>query len=103
LVHLLVGWLGDDGWVGGSDARRRDPVEKLDDYAVFGVRWYWLIDPAARILEIYELGTDGRYARACAATDAMLTDVPGCPGLTIALPALWARLDRLQAEGGAGE
>ena len=44
--------------------RRRDRIEKPDDYAAFGVRYYWLIDPEERSLEILALGPDGRYARA---------------------------------------
>jgi Uma2 family endonuclease len=147
LVHVLLSWVGDDGWVGGSDAKfavrarrgrkpdvsvflagrrppargvirlppdivievvspdprdeRRDRVEKYDDYAAFGVRWYWLLDPALRILEIYELGGDARYTRACAGTDARVDSVPGCPGLALDLPALWARIDRLEEDGNA--
>ena len=27
---------------------RRDRVEKVGDYAAFGVRWYWIIDPAVK-------------------------------------------------------
>lgn len=148
LVHALLNWLGDKGWVASSEAKfavrprrgrkpdvsvylagrrppahglvrvppdivvevispstrdeRRDRIDKYDDYAAFGVRWYWLLDPAFRILEIYELGPDGRYARACAAADAPVDPVPGCAGLVLDMPALWGRLDRLEGAD-AGE
>lgn len=78
---------------------RRDRVEKMDDYAAFGVRYYWILDPALRSLEIFELGTDGRYARALGASSGTLEDVPGCPGLAVDLDALWAQVDELE-EGG---
>jgi Uma2 family endonuclease len=76
---------------------RRDRVEKPDDYAAFGVRWYWLVDPELRSFEIWELGTDGRYARACAAIGGQIDPVPGCDGLAIDLDALWAKVDRALA------
>jgi len=34
----------------------RDRVEKMDDYAAFGVRYYWILDPELKNLEIFELG-----------------------------------------------
>ncbi len=74
---------------------RRDRVEKLTDYAAFGVRYYWIVDPAARTLEIYELGGDGRYVRALGAAEGRLDAIPGCAALTIDLDALWAEIDRL--------
>ncbi len=76
---------------------RRDRIEKPDEYAALGVRFYWLVDPAARTLEIFELGTDGRYARAVGASEGAI-DVPGCPELRLDLDALWAEVDRLGPE-----
>jgi Uma2 family endonuclease len=76
----------------------RDRVEKLADYARFGVRWYWLLDPRTRILEILELGADGRYAIAASASGGQVA-VPGCEGLTLELDGLWAEVDTLSFDG----
>lgn len=74
---------------------RRDRVDKFNEYAEFGIRFYWIVDPDARTLEIFELSPDKRYTLALAATKGVLTRVPGCEGLVIDLDALWARLDLL--------
>jgi Uma2 family endonuclease len=71
---------------------RRDRVQKPDEYAAFRVRHYWLLDPSNRSLEILELAADGRYARALGAEGGRLESIPGCPGLSIDLDALWQRL-----------
>lgn len=79
-----------------SDSRdvRRDRIDKALEYAAFGVRYYWLIDPDNRTFEIFELDALGRYARV-AATSTGTLDVPGCTGLTLDLDAMWAYVDRL--------
>lgn len=76
---------------------RRDRIEKMDEYAAFGIRFYWIFDPWLQSLEIFEL-TDGRYARAARATEGTMSDVPGCEGLTIDLNALWAEISELGPE-----
>lgn len=73
---------------------RRDRIEKMDEYAAFGVRFYWILDPLLQALEIFEL-SDGRYARAARATEGRLETVPGCAGLRINLDELWDDLSRL--------
>ena len=73
---------------------RRDRIEKMDEYAAFGVRFYWILDPGLQSLEIFEL-TNGRYARATRATEGRMEPIPGCDGLTIDLDDLWNEISRL--------
>lgn len=75
--------------------QRRDRLEKMDEYAAFGVRWYWIVDPEARLLEIYERDPRGVYARVRGASEGRVTDLPGLPELTMDLDAAWARIDAL--------
>jgi Uma2 family endonuclease len=74
---------------------RRDRIEKLLDYATFGVRYYWILDPEERSLEVLELGPDGRYVHALGAVEGRVESVPGAVGLVLDLDALWAEIDRL--------
>lgn len=80
---------------------RRDRIEKVSDYAAGGARFYWLVDPALRSLEVLELGADGRYAHAASVTEGVLEPVPGCADLRIDMDALWAELDTFLREAQA--
>lgn len=71
--------------------RRRDRFEKLLEYAAFGVRWYWLVDPEVRTVEILERTAKGTYEIVLSAADGRV-DVPGCEGLVLDLDALWSEL-----------
>jgi Uma2 family endonuclease len=71
---------------------RRDRIDKLSDYARAGIRYYWLLEPQLRVLEVLELADTARYQVALSAGRGRLR-IPGCPGLTLSLDSLWAELD----------
>ena len=77
--------------------QRRDRFEKMEEYARFGIRFYWLIDPQQRTLEIYELAGDRGYARRVEASRGSLDGIPGCPDLTLDVDAMWRKIDALEA------
>jgi Uma2 family endonuclease len=77
---------------------RRDRIEKMAEYALFGVRDYWLLDPALGSLEIFQRNAAGNYTKVVGATSGRIEPVPGCEGLVIDLDALWTDLARLRDE-----
>lgn len=77
--------------------QRRDRIEKLDEYAAFGVRYYWLVSPELRSVEILELGPDARYVHAQNLSIGTAA-VAGCEGLTIDLDDLWREVERAENE-----
>jgi Uma2 family endonuclease len=76
--------------------QRRDRVEKLEEYARFGIRFYWVIDPQPRKVEICERGAAGLYVCRVETGQGSLADVPGCPGLMLDLDAMWKKIDALE-------
>lgn len=76
---------------------RRDRIEKMDEYAAFGVHFYWIVDPSLQSLEIFEL-TGDRYARAARGTEGIMNRIPGCEGFSVNLEELWNEISELEPE-----
>lgn len=74
---------------------RRDRVEKVAEYATFGVRYYWIVDPQLRSLEILGRGPQGRYEHLLGATEGKI-DIPGSDGFVLDLDAVWAEVERFE-------
>jgi Uma2 family endonuclease len=81
---------------------RRDRMEKASEYAQFGVRWYWLVDPNAQLFEIWELGATDQYVQVNAAYTGKVI-VSGLDGLELDLDALWAEVAPLMDDNAADE
>lgn len=84
----------------GAADERRDRIEKLADYAEFGVRWYWLVDPELRSFEVLELDEERRYRHMIAAGSGTVQSIPGCAGLVIDVDAVFRYVDEVVAEAG---
>lgn len=74
---------------------RRDRIDKAREYARYGIRWYWLVDPALRTIEILEMGPRGRYEQATLASEGRIK-IPGCRGLVLNLDDLWRHVSKLE-------
>jgi hypothetical protein len=71
---------------------RRDRVERMSEYARFGVPYFWLVDPTLGAVEIFERTPAGNYQKLVGVTAGSIDPVPGCPGLVVDVDALWAEL-----------
>jgi Uma2 family endonuclease len=77
---------------------RRDRVVKMAEYAAFGVKYYWLVDPALGSFEVFELDAAGDYVKRIGATSGRLDQIPGCSDLSVDIDALWTELGRLSED-----
>ena len=77
-VEILSPWSG-----------RRDRVAKAALYARHGIRHYWVVDPDAHLLEVYEL-EDGAYRLVVKHEGATRMRTALCPELEIDLDRVWA-------------
>lgn len=68
---------------------RRDRVTKAALYARFGVRFYWIVDPAARTFEEYALSQDG-YRLVAVHSGAGVARTALFPELQIEISQVWA-------------
>ncbi len=67
---------------------RRDRLEKAQEYAAFGIPWYWLLDPSTQLLEVFRLGPSAMYAHALVVGDGVVK-VPGLDGFELNLTEIW--------------
>lgn len=74
-----------------ASTRRRDLIGKRKQYERFGVREYWVVDPAVDAVQTFRPGADGRYERvgdlAAEAGDALTS--PLVPDWRLALADLF--------------
>ena len=77
--------------------QKRDRIDKQEEYAAFGIRYYWLVSPELRVIEILELGSNGRYVHAQNISSGSIS-VTGCDGLVLDADAFWAAVERMETE-----
>lgn len=91
--------LDDAGCMGAPDliveilspsTSRRDHKEKFVCYERAGVKEYWLVDPVARTVTVFKLGSDLRYGRPDVYGDDEKVVVGLLPDLEIELPLVFA-------------
>ena len=72
------------------DSRARDRGEKFYEYEQGGVKEYWLIDPARKQAEFYQLGPDGYYRAMAVSADGRF-DSSVLAGFWLKVDWLWQR------------
>lgn len=72
----------------GKEARERDYVEKRDEYLAAGVREYWIVDPAERLLVALVRAGDRWREKKCLEGEDHVTHL--LPGFTLRVGALFA-------------
>jgi Uma2 family endonuclease len=66
----------------------RDRGIKLKAYARYGVGEYWIVDPAAQVIEVYRLGAEG-YRLAGTHTRDMAVETPLLLGFSLAVARIF--------------
>jgi len=69
---------------------KHDREEKMPVYAREGVRHAWLIDPIARVLEVYVLDARGSFSDPAIYRDADIVRAVPFDAIALELSALWA-------------
>lgn len=72
----------------GPSSDRTDRVDKLREYADFGVANYWIMDPAKRTAEAY-VPADGSYISSTCGKADETVNFPPFPDWDIPLAKLW--------------
>ena len=73
-------------------SKKRDYQEKREDYLVYGVREYWIVDPQRRQVTVLVREDEGEAAAWTEQVyrDAQVIVSPALPGLATTVEALWA-------------
>ncbi len=73
---------------------KRDRHEKRAEYAAFGVKYYWLVDPEARVFEFLEFQSNASALSLQTASEGKI-EVSGFEGLVLDLDQLWTEVDAI--------
>jgi hypothetical protein len=86
-ITLPPDWVGEvlNRWT--EDYKR---TTKMLMYAASGVRWAWLLDPAARTLEVFTLADDGRWGKPAVYRDTARVRAAPFDAIELHLSVLWA-------------
>ena len=91
-LEIVPSWVCE---ISSPSTARLDRAVKLPLYAEARVQWAWMIDPVARLLEIYQNTTDARHSSSgrwlligSFANDASIS-VPPFDQVTLDLSVLW--------------
>ena len=72
---------------------RKDLHDKFSLYEEFGVKEYWVVDPAARTVQVFRPLATGRYDRGELLEESGIIASRQFPGLTVDLGVLFANLE----------
>jgi Uma2 family endonuclease len=74
-----------------SGTSRRDRIEKLDLYAMYGVAEYWIVDPTTQLIE-FLVNEKGKFVIQSATNDVYQSQ--RLPEVTIQVSEFWRQVDQ---------